>query len=79
MKIYPNPAVNELTIEREEYDLSLYKIEIYDILGQKKYSQMGQNINTYISTSDFSQGLYIINIQDINSFKKYSFKVIIIR
>jgi hypothetical protein len=78
-RIYPNPAIDELVIERDENDFDLYEIEIYDILGQKIISIKIQNIYTFIPIYNFSQGMYIANIVNINSGVKNSFKFNVIR
>lgn len=78
-KVYPNPAIDELIIERDESDFDLYEIEIYDLLGQKKLTFQNQNIYTYIPVYNFPQGLYIVSIVNKNTGVINSFKVNIIR
>jgi hypothetical protein len=58
----PNPATDELTIENSE--LKIKEIEIYNVLGEKIYSQQ-QTTNNKQQTVDISQlpsGIYILKV-----------------
>ena len=56
-EVYPNPAVEMLTIESK---VDLEKIEIYDYLGKKVYEDALANKN--INISEFSKGVYILKL-----------------
>ena len=59
IRIFPNPVLNELTIEA---NLSLYQIEIFDAVGRtyRKIYPIGL-INT-IDISSLPKGLYFIRV-----------------
>ncbi len=57
--VYPNPVKNLLTVSSSGN--SILQIEIYDILGRKRYCQPWWNV---IDMSFFSRGLYILKVYD---------------
>lgn len=69
--LYPNPATNELYITTDVL-LENYTIEIYDVIGQKVFSQKSQIANsksqTSINISDLQPGIY--NIQILSESKR---------
>jgi hypothetical protein len=75
IKVYPNPFTNQLTIEANE---PIYKVEIYNLLGQK-VKVFGINnpseSTVYIELSELAQGNYIakihteVNIKSIKIIK----------
>ncbi|MBA3704485.1 MAG: T9SS type A sorting domain-containing protein [Bacteroidetes bacterium] len=71
--IYPNPANDYIVIEGLNIDS---KIELYDILGRKVFSQITNNSNTKIDVSEFNQGIFFLKvitqdgISDIGKFIK---------
>ncbi|MDR1758321.1 MAG: T9SS type A sorting domain-containing protein [Bacteroidales bacterium] len=63
LKIYPNPAKNELKIENGEWKTG-NKIEIYDLLGklqQSSISNQQSSIQT-IDISHLSTGMYLLRV-----------------
>lgn len=59
IKIYPNPAHNELNISLNE-DMRPYEIEIYNVLGELKI----KSTNTLpIDVVDLPPGIYIVNVE----------------
>jgi hypothetical protein len=78
--IYPNPASNELYIKLSVPGEKEASLVIYDVLGRTIHQQkidLTQGLdNTYINTSTFPTGTYIINITSGNSFSENT-KVII--
>ncbi|MGV9004740.1 PQQ-dependent sugar dehydrogenase [Flavobacterium sp.] len=76
IRIYPNPAKNQLTIENTA-NTTFRSIELFDILGKVLYTE--NNLDTPIKTisiSQFTPGVYIAVVKDMagNQFKS---KVII--
>ncbi len=67
--VYPNPALNFIHIKT---NLSLEKIELYDVLGKQVLKM--KYINK-IRVNELSKGVYILKVYSIN--KKYSKKIII--
>ena len=65
LRVYPNPFVNKL-------HLSEFKgtVEIYNQLGQKVFSYIGDALKT-IDTSSLSSGVYILRVNDELGDQKY--------
>jgi subtilisin family serine protease len=67
--IFPNPASNQITI----YDLrsTISKVEVYDVLGQRIFSQpQTSNLKpqTVINVSSWSRGVYFVKCFSGNKF-----------
>jgi hypothetical protein len=58
--IYPNPTSGIVTIQGEE--LTKSKITVYDIVGKKILNRVSENTELSIDISEFSNGIYIIQI-----------------
>jgi len=78
--VYPNPASNELYISLASSTQKVAQVNIYDIYGRVIYQQTIDLLNgfenTFINTSDFASGTYIINI-NYNDSKSENIKIII--
>ena len=63
VSIYPNPAKNELFI-RNDYHVSIDKIEMYDITGRVVKVSRLENSNSLhsLNVSELSNGVYLVNI-----------------
>ena len=59
LKVYPNPILNELTINTKENKTS--NVEIFNQLGQKVYKNSFNN-STKIDFSNYSKGLYFVKV-----------------
>lgn len=73
-KFYPNPAVNNITIETNSFNLLTY--EIIDLTGKVIKTEI---IDTKIKTIDISQfptGTYLLNVFNENLTEYYSDKII---
>jgi len=57
--IFPNPAQNELNITAET---TISEVMIYDITGQRVYSNSVENNNLRIDLSDFNNGMYLLHV-----------------
>jgi hypothetical protein len=66
VKVYPNPAYNELYVFIESETETNATIEIKDVLGRFIYKQevdlTARVKNNYINTSNFADGTYVITI-----------------
>jgi len=72
VKVYPNPVTNELIIEKAGNTKTI-KFDIINSLGQTVFR--GNLVEkTYVQTSDFSSGVYIIKLEN---GKGFDFKKII--
>ena len=60
-EIYPNPVDDKLYINSKD---NIEKIEIYNLLGVKLYSEViSQGNENMIDMSDFESGLYLVKIK----------------
>lgn len=62
MKIYPNPASEEVTIEFHKPFTNETKLEITDITGKMIYSEVTQAEMKKINTSGWSRGNYFVRL-----------------
>jgi cytochrome c peroxidase len=72
IRVYPNPVETYLNIEIETGD---YQAFIYDLNG-KKYTQKEMTGNEQWTIGDLSKGIYLLQIVDQNSKKRYQKKFI---
>ena len=74
---YPNPAYNSLTLALEFTENTSYEVAIQSINGNAIYRQKYNAINganvTNIDVSSLSAGIYLIQVQTINSVKTMKF------
>ena len=61
VRLYPNPATNELTIESKMQNA---EIEIRDVLGQMVYNTKAIAASSTIDVSMLSKGVYFISLQN---------------
>lgn len=70
VKMYPNPSDGHLNIDASGTSIQISSIEFYSILGKKVKSISGDsNQNIYVSTKDMANGIYLVEISDINGNK----------
>jgi len=67
-KIYPNPAIDNLSIETKEV---VQRLEVYDALGRKVVSKIPNQNNFSIDISDFERGIYILKLQTKEGIGSY--------
>ncbi|MCK9481965.1 MAG: serine hydrolase [Bacteroidia bacterium] len=72
LQVYPNPAQHTFTIELPNKSFSL---EVFDITGRKIYAQDNISNRTEIDCSNFSRGIYKVQVTD--SKNSYNQKLII--
>jgi hypothetical protein len=61
LRIYPNPMDGELNIEN---NLSINKLEIYNILGVKVFSICPNQKILKIGNLNLKKGIYVLNIDN---------------
>jgi|GEM_PF-1169784 len=63
VKMYPNPATNQITISFIEKESNPFSVEITDFMGKKIISQSYENQkDTTIPIESFSKGIYFVKI-----------------
>ncbi len=68
-KVYPNPAIDYLSIETKEM---VQMLEVYDALGRKAISKAPNQNNFSLDISNLEKGIYIIKLltkEGIGSYK----------
>jgi hypothetical protein len=82
VKLYPNPANNEVTIEFEnpEFNNVNAKLKVYSITGTLVYSYSFQTSNSYkvLPTENLQNGIYLYRIELDNGISK-SGKLVILK
>lgn len=68
VKIYPNPATDQLTVELRSQSLSKSQIEIIDITGRIVIAQDFSTRSSNVDISQLSAGEYIVRITDDQGF-----------
>ncbi|MDY4789707.1 MAG: T9SS type A sorting domain-containing protein [Bacteroidales bacterium] len=67
-KVYPNPAIDYLSIETKEV---VQRLEVYDALGRKVISKIPNQNNFSIDISNLEQGIYILKLQTKEGIGSY--------
>lgn len=62
--IYPNPADQELVIQREEYQGSSLRLELFNIQGQLKRSLQFSARKAVMPLNDLPEGIYFLRVSD---------------
>ncbi len=67
--LYPNPSSQLLTINISDLDLTNAELKMVDMLGKEIFkSKLNQN-TTIISTSEFANGVYFIQVKADNKLE----------
>jgi hypothetical protein len=70
LKVYPNPAINELTITSE---LGIESVSILNLAGQRILNTTGMGVKEQtLSLEDFTPGVYLIEVKTIENKFQYS-------
>jgi hypothetical protein len=75
LKVYPNPADNELTVETPEK--GLYLVTISNAFGQKVSSGSFNNTVNKINTNELRSGIYLVEIINEETNSSYFEKITI--
>ncbi len=70
--IFPNPAINNLTLELPE-NISKTEIKIYNMLGELEYAAEASKQKTDIDISAFAGGLHVVQISSGESISRKKF------
>lgn len=73
IKIYPNPTLQSLYVSHPEYNLFL--IQIADVNGKEIYNGIIER-EIPLDVSSYSQGIYLITIENKEFNKKNTYKII---
>ena len=73
IKLYPNPANNEVLIELTNLESSDITLNVYDVLGKLVYSDNAKKISgsfkQSIDVSQLTRGIYVVKINDnVNTY-----------
>jgi hypothetical protein len=70
LKIFPNPSIGEITVEYISNNKGTVMLEIYDVLGNRKftnvYIEQPGPVSHTINISEFSSGNYIVRATGID-------------
>ena len=73
--IYPNPSSDVMNINIPTLTDEGLKLEVYDILGKKVYSQQLSELSSNINIAKWNSGLYLVRLsspnQDITLTKRF--------
>jgi len=64
-EIYPNPAINNFTIESES---AIVDVVVYNMAGHKVYSSTEKTQKLLIETEDWTKGFYLVNLRLDNGY-----------
>ena len=64
--LFPNPTNNSFAIRIYNEENKVYELEIYNVMGQLISSEKIINNTITIATENFSQGMYICKVSEIN-------------
>jgi hypothetical protein len=67
--IYPNPVKDKLNILINDSNISNFTINIYTITGQTVYRDFQKNKHLVIDVSNYSKGVYFVNIICDHAYK----------
>lgn len=80
LMIYPNPAQSVVNIDLSDFQDTKVNLKICDVLGQQIYRKQsinsGNNSLSTLSIDSWSEGIYFICIEDIESHKTYTRKFV---
>jgi hypothetical protein len=63
VKFYPNPAIDNITFEIENFDRS-YTLQIFNFIGKKLADIKPGNPSINVPLTDFYRGIYIFQLRD---------------
>ena len=79
IKIYPNPANDELNIVQSAMSNQQLAVSILDALGKTIIASITFNNSATINTSSLSEGMYFVRITDANGVVVKMQKVAVVR
>lgn len=78
IRIYPNPAIDQVVIEFNNQGQHTHKIELINVLSQKTILNTEVNTNKYAiyRTQTMTTGMYILKVTDKHTGETQNFKVL---
>ena len=70
VKVYPNPAVNQLNIAVEESEVGSL-LQLFDMQGREVYNGIIERSTMVIDTKTFATGAYAIHVASVDKITKY--------
>jgi len=81
VKIYPQPASNNIFVDFTAVKSEVVNVEIYDLVGKRVYFEtinIAEGFNHFqINSTNFADGMYIYTISDANRNQKLSNRIIV--
>ena len=81
IKIYPQPATNNIFVDFNANKSEVLNVEIYDLVGKRVYFETVNIMEGFnhlqINSTDFTEGMYIYTVTDANRNQKFSNRIII--
>ena len=73
ISVYPNPAANNFTVNLPNSNTA--QVELFNIVGQKVYHNIVNELTLNVNVSDFTAGIYMLKVTQDN--KTYTTKVVV--
>ena len=74
--VYPNPSVNQVTVEALHPDPGTFDLRLVDNRGailEMQRVNFGEKVDIQLDMSKYPRGVYHINLVDFENFKNYSY------
>jgi hypothetical protein len=62
IKIYPNPVIDDFTIDFSELQNKKFSVEIFNLFGKKVYNSTTTNKKVMFDSNQLKKGIYIIRV-----------------
>jgi len=80
LRVFPNPAIDKITVQIESEKVRTSMMSIKDISGRELYRQLINNAQTEIDTKAFVNGVYFISVQSADqNMPKLQAKFVILK
>jgi hypothetical protein len=66
VKLYPNPATSYITFDIQKNYQRGMSIQVFHFLGRKMYETQNVGEKTTLNLGEFSRGVYIYHVRDMN-------------
>lgn len=76
LKVYPNPTVNNLTLQIDNYNNEQLSYQLFDLQGRLLSSGQVTERQTQINTSGLASSAYFINVLNEQQKRVQTFKII---
>jgi M6 family metalloprotease-like protein len=72
LNIYPNPVVNQCTVQIENFDGATKTLEVFNMMGQLQTTQLLSQESTSVDMAGLSKGVYVFRITSENKIVSQS-------